>query len=149
MIYVLCLESKDLMVTKEQVFASTLFCIMKETFSLFNKISIISPANCENAKYNSILKYDSSLEEEFITNFIEQYGLTLSFAVLNKLPNKDIEDLYSLKYYLGDILLQAYANPNLPNLINISDINIYIEKIGLSIRDKVLEYYNSILNEVQ
>lgn len=149
MIYVLCLESKEGMITKEQAFAATLLCIMKENFSSINKINIITPKDCKVAKYNRIVKYNKSLEESFITNFIEQYGLTLTFAILNKLPNKDLNDLSSLKYYLGDILLRVYADPNIPDLIKYTDAQKYIEMIGDSIKIKVLQYYNNIVDDMQ
>lgn len=149
MVYVLCLESQNLKVTKEQVFAATLLSIMKENFNSINKISIISPVTIKAAKYNYLVKYNSSLEDEFITNFIEEYGLTLSFAILSKEAEKKLDDLVSLKYYLCDILLQAYENPDLPETINTSDINLYIEKIGVNIKDNVLKYYKNISQDVQ
>ncbi len=148
MLNVICLESRDKMLSKEQIFVCALSKILEENLKSFSYANIMVPEDTKTAKYNSLIKYDLSLEEGFFEKFIEENGLAIVYAILVYEQDKEFDDILELKKYLEDILLRAYMLPQIPEKVKVEEMDFYIDKITVSIKNNIKLYYNEIKNDI-
>ena len=144
----LCLETKNNMVTKEQVFVSTLTMMVKSNLMSIRKWHVIAPIDYTKARYHQLIKYQSSLDEAYIENFISKNGLTIAQNILVNDKSKNFEDVLKLKEFICDILLKTYMLPEIPDYIIAPNVYKYIEMMENSIKENIILYYKDIADKL-
>ena len=130
MMNILCLESKNNMVTREQIFEASLFMLVNSLTSY--KWNVTAPINVRKASFNKLLEYNTSIES-YINNFTNKNALPLLSASL-KNTNTDL-----LKYvpYISNTLINSYNSLNIPEQISSQNIHNYINKVSRFISNNI------------
>ena len=145
MINILCLESKNNMVTCGQVFKASLFMLVHSSKISPKKWNVIAPTNTTKASYNKIFKYDCNVSS-FMHNFVSANSLALASVILGNNGNNKVKYLLEMSRDMDDVISLSYINLKIPSLIPINEAHKYIHEVSEQISKNVKEYY-SLLSE--
>lgn len=133
---ILCLESKNNVVTKDQLFEATIFMMINST----NKWTVIAPINSDKAKFHKLVKYNSS-KRDYISNLINNNAMPILGVTLRN-KNKT-NSLIEIIPFASEILLDSYDTLTIPNTINSNEVFSYIKQISNKISNDIKTFSNS------
>lgn len=146
MLNILCLEQKNELITKSQIFRAAVFLLVYSSNISPTKWSVILPIDTRNASYNKLISYTDKIEPAILDNFLNNNSLALLNIILSNNNKPQINNFMEVMPYLRTILLKTYSNLSIPDTIHHLDGFKYINlATNLILEELKTFYYNFIM----
>ena len=142
---ILCLESKNNMVTCGQIFKASLFMLVNSSKLSPKKWQVIAPIDIKKADFNISFDYDCNVSK-FMHTFLSKNSSALANVVLSKDGTVKIKNLLDFVTEIDNIVSLTYINLKIPSLIPVEEVPKYIKKVSNLISQDIKNYYE-LLNE--
>ena len=141
---ILCLESKNNMVTTSQVFKAALYILCNSDEISPNKWTVITSENLAKEKFSKAYNHNANNVLKYVSNLAKNSALTITSTVLTDEETVKVNRFVQLKGKVEKIVAYTYIHIGIPTFISSKDVDKYIKITYDQITKNIKDYYDII-----